>query len=356
MNALVLIAAIVATTFTANSAVAEDAKPKREIVKSGDYELVLPLGLQADSAYIPEDNPLSAEKVSLGKLLFFDKRLSKDGNISCASCHNPFHGFADTDPTSSGVGFLTGLRNSPTSINRLFSAEQFWDGRAKDLEEQSHGPLTNPVEMAMASHDDVVKEVARLQGYAPLFEKAFGKGEITMPRIAQAIASYERTVLAGNAPYDRYRAGNKGAMSAEQVKGLELFEGKADCATCHVSFNFSDEMYHNLGVGWDAKGKKFADPGRFDMTEKDADKGKFKTPTLRNVTDTAPYMHDGSEATLRDVMVLYNRGGNANPGLDAKMKALNLSDTEIDALVAFMFALTGPVTNAEPPAPGSLPK
>lgn len=327
-----------------------------EVVKSGSYELVLPLGLQADSAFIPEDNPLSADKIALGKLLFFDKRLSKDGNVSCASCHNPFHGFADPDATSAGVGFLTGLRNSPTAINRLFSAEQFWDGRAKDLEEQSHGPLTNPVEMAMASHDDVVKEVARLQGYKPLFKKSFGDEEITMTRIAQAIASYERTVLAGNAPYDRYRAGDKGAMSAQQVKGLELFEGKANCATCHVSFNFSDEMYHNLGVGWDAKTKKFADQGRFDVTEKDADRGQFKTPTLRNVTDTAPYMHDGSEATLRDVMVLYNRGGNANPGLDGKMKPLELSDDEIDALVAFMYALTGPVTNAEPPPASSMPK
>lgn len=353
-----LISFAVAALLTALiSSVASAAdEPKKEVVKSGSYELVLPLGLQADSAYIPEENPLSAEKVSLGKLLFFDKRLSKDGNISCASCHNPFHGFADPDPTSAGVGFLTGNRNSPTSINRLFSAEQFWDGRAKDLEEQSHGPLTNPVEMAMASHDDVVKEVARLQGYKPLFKKAYGDDEITMPRIAQAIASYERTVLAGDAPYDRYRAGDKGAMSAQQVKGLELFEGKANCATCHVSFNFTDEMYHNLGVGWDAKAKTFADPGRFDVTEKDADKGKFKTPTLRNVTETAPFMHDGSEATLRDVMVLYNRGGNANPGLDAKMKPLGLSDGEIDALVAFMYALTGPVTNAEPPAAGSMPK
>lgn len=353
---LAVVLAISIATVTASDSFAQDKAGKQEVVKSGNYELVLPLGLQADSAYIPEDNPLSAEKVELGKLLFFDKRLSKDGNVSCASCHNPFHGFADPAMTSDGVGFLTGKRNSQTSMNRLFSAEQFWDGRAKDLEEQAHGPLTNPVEMAMASHDDVVKEVARLQGYRPMFKKAFGDDEVTMPRIGQAIASYERTVLAGNAPYDRYRAGDKGAMSAQQVKGLELFEGKANCATCHVSFNFTDEMYHNLGVGWNAQGKAFADPGRFDVTEKDADKGKFKTPTLRNVAETAPYMHDGSEASLRDVMVLYNRGGNANPGLDEKMKPLKLSDDEIDALVAFMNALTGPITNAEPPPAGSMPQ
>ncbi len=358
MKTISLLLALSLTVLAGQASAADEkaAKTSQEVVKSGDFELVLPLGLQADSAYVPDDNPLSADKVALGKLLFFDKRLSKDGNISCASCHNPYHGFADPDATSAGVGFLTGGRNSPTSLNRLFSAEQFWDGRAKDLEEQSHGPLTNPVEMAMASHDDVVKEVARLQGYKPLFEKAYDDGEITMPRIAKAIASYERTVLAGNAPYDQYRAGDKGAMSAQQVKGLELFEGKANCATCHVSFNFTDEMYHNLGVGWDASAKKFADQGRYDVTEKDANRGQFKTPTLRNVTETAPFMHDGSEATLRDVMVLYNRGGNENPGLDAKMKPLGLNDGELDALVAFMYALTGPVTNAEPPPAGSLPK
>lgn len=354
MERRALALAVAFATLSASGASAVDAKS--EVVKSGSYELKLPLGLQADSAYVPDDNPLSADKVTLGKLLFFDRRLSKDDTVSCATCHNPYHGFGDPDRVSTGVGFLTGGRNSPTVINRLFSAEQFWDGRAKDLEEQSHGPLTNPVEMAMASHDDVVKEVGRLQGYKPLFEKAFGDDAVTMPRIAQAIASYERTVLAGNAPYDRYKAGDEGAMSAQQVKGMELFEGKANCATCHVSFNFTDEMYHNLGVGWDANAKKLADLGRYDVTQKDVNKGQFKTPTLRNVTETAPYMHDGSEATLREVMVLYDRGGNANPNLDAKMKPLNLTDDEIDALVAFMYALTGPVTNAEPPAPSEFPK
>jgi len=337
-----------ALTLGAAGMVAAEPAPKAEVVKSGDYELVLPLGLQADAAYVPENNPLSAEKIALGRLLFFDQRLSRDGTIACASCHNPYHGFADPDRTSTGVGLQRGTRNSPTAVNRLFSAEQFLDGRAADLEEQSKGPFVNPVEMAMASHDDVVKEVVRRPGYKPLFEGAFGDGEITMERIAQAIASYERTLLAGNAPYDRYRAGDKGAMSAQQVRGLELFEGKANCATCHVSFNFTDEMYHNLGVG--------ADPGRFGVTKRDADRGRFKTPTLRNVTRTAPYMHDGSEATLRDVMLLYNRGGNANPNLDAKMKPLGLSDDEIDAMVAFMHALTGPVTNAAPVPPTSLPR
>ena len=330
--------------------------PKLQVVESGDYKLVLPLGLQADSAYIPEDNKLSEPKIQLGKLLFFDTRLSKDGNLSCASCHNPHHGFADAAATSAGVGFLRGGRNSPTVINRLFSAEQFWDGRAKDLEEQAHGPLTNPIEMAMGSHDDVVAEVSKIPGYRPLFKKAFGNDEVTMPRIAQAIASYERTVLAGNSPYDRYQAGDKSALSPQQIQGLALFQGKANCETCHVSFNFSDENYHNLGVGWTPASQNFADNGLFDVTKKDSDRGRFKTPTLRNVAESPPYMHDGSENTLRDVMIFYNRGGEANPGLDPKMKPLNLNREEVDAVIAFMHALTGPVANAAPPSPASMPR
>ncbi len=343
---LVAVWALVGSTAVA----AEAASPKGEVLKSGDFELVLPLGLQADAAYVPDGNPITAEKVALGKLLFFDKRLSSDDTVSCASCHNPYHGYGDANEKGVGVGSKVGGRNSQTALNRLFSAEQFWDGRAQDLEDQAHGPLTNPLEMAMPSHDAVVAKVKSIKGYGPLFQKAYGDGEITMPRIAQAIATYERTVLAGNSPYDRYKAGDKSAMSAEQIEGLALFEGKANCATCHASFNFSDENYHNLGVGWDAGAGKLADEGRFAVSKRDADKGAFKTPTLRNVAERAPYMHDGSEPTLRDVMVLYNRGGNANPHLDAKMKPLGLTDGEIDAVVAFMYSLSGPVTNATPPA------
>ncbi|MGE5183621.1 MAG: cytochrome-c peroxidase [Acidobacteriota bacterium] len=329
------------------------AKPsaaKREVVKSGSYVLELPLGLQADAAFVPEGNPLSKEKIELGRMLYFDPRLSRDGTLACAGCHNPYHGFADPDPTSRGVGLKLGARNSPTVINRLFSAEQFWDGRAKDLEEQAHGPLLNPVEMAMPSHDEVVASCKKVEAYKPLFKAAFGSDEITMPRIAQAIATYERTVVSGNSPYDRYQAGDKDALSASQVRGLALFAGKANCVTCHVSFNFTDENYHNLGVGWDPTKKELKDLGRYEVTKRDADKGAFKTPTLRNIVETAPYMHDGSEATLRDVIELYDRGGNANPYLSPKIKPLHLTAAEKEDLLAFLLALTGDVNNLEPPA------
>lgn len=327
------------------------AKPARETLKSGSFSLDLPLGLQAGAAYVPDNNPLSVDKISLGKLLYFDPRLSKDKTISCATCHNPFHGFADPEPTSKGVSGKLGARNSPTVINRLFSKEQFWDGRAEDLEDQAHGPLMNPVEMAMPKPDEVVKRVKAVHGYSPLFQKAFGSKEITMPRIAQAIASYERTVVSGNSPFDRYVAGDKDAMSASAVRGWGLFVGKANCQVCHVGFNFTDEGYHNLGVGMD---KRKPDRGRYGVTKADGEKGAFKTPTLRNVGETAPYMHDGSENTLRGVIDLYDRGGVKNPWLSKEIKPLHLTPAEIDDLVAFLESLTGEVQNLDPPA--SLPR
>jgi len=338
-------------TCTAQAQLPASSPPARETLRSGNWSMELPLGLQAGSAYIPDNNPISPEKVTLGKLLYFDPRLSKDKTIACASCHNPFHGFTDPARTSKGVGGKLGTRNSPTVINRLFSKEQFWDGRAADLEEQAHGPLVNPVEMAMPSHRDVVSRVRAIKGYLPYFQKAFGGPEITMPRIAQAIACYERTVVAGNSPFDRYMAGDKDAMSAAAVRGMELFNGKANCKTCHTGFNFTDESYHNLGVGMD---KPTPDLGRYLISKAESEKGAFKTPTLRNVAQTAPYMHDGSEATLRQVIEFYNRGGNKNPWLSKEIKPLNLGSRDIDDLVAFLDSLTGEVSGLEPP--DSLPR
>ncbi len=340
---------LIAVTF--GSAFAESAAVKRESVKSGAWQMTLPLGLQADAAYIPEDNPMNEGKIELGKLLYFDPRLSKDATISCATCHNPFHGFADPGAFSAGVGRQLGGRNSPTVLNRLFSAEQFWDGRAKDLEAQAHGPLTNPVEMTMGSHDEVVAVVAGIKGYGPHFAKGFGDPKVTMDRIAKAIAAYERTVVTGNSPYDRYQAGDKGALSASAVRGMELFNGRAKCSTCHASFNFTDENYRNIGVGMDAKKP---DLGRFDFTKNEADKGAFKTPTLRNVDQTAPYMHDGSEATLMDVVEFYAKGGIPNPQLSSDIKPIKLTYNQKVDLVEFMRALTGDVANAE--APTDLPQ
>lgn len=322
-----------------------------ESVTSGGFVLELPQGLQAGAAYLPENNPLTAEKIALGKALYFDARLSKDGTVSCASCHNPFHGFEDPSPTSHGVGHKLGTRNSPTVINRLFSKEQFWDGRAEDLEAQAKGPMGNPVEMANASHPEVVARLAKIKGYAPLFKAAFGSEQITIDRVVQAIASYERTVLSGNSPYDRYQAGDKNALSPEAVHGMDVFNGKGNCKVCHAGFNFSDESYHNLGVGMTAAKP---DLGRFDQTKKASDRGAFKTPGLRNIAERAPYMHDGSEQTLRQVIEFYNRGGVPNPNLSKEIKPLALSDDEITALVAFLEALSGDVQNSAPPS--SLPR
>jgi cytochrome c peroxidase len=338
------------TTAGAESAVPAGAK-KGETLSAGSFSLELPIGLQAGAAYVPDSNPLTADKIALGRLLYFDPRFSNDRTLSCASCHNPYHGFADPARTSKGLTGKLGTRNSPTVINRLFSKEQFWDGRAEDLEAQAKGPLVNPVEMQMASLDEVVARVKGVKGYAPLFRKAFGDDRIDIDRVAQAIASYERTVVSGNSPYDRYTAGDQSAISGSAVRGLALFNGKANCKTCHTGFNFTDESYHNIGVGMD---KPKPDLGRFDQTKVETDRGAFKTPTLRNVTETAPYMHDGSAATLHQIVDFYNKGGVKNPQLSKEIKALNLQGDEIDDLIAFLESLTGEIENAEPPA--SLPQ
>lgn len=341
----------VATAFLAlGIALAPTASRADEEVVSGTWKMTLPRGLQKDAAYVPENNPVSDAKIELGRDLYFDTRLSKDDTVSCATCHAPEHGFAEPRKTSQGVGGKLGKRNAPTVINRLFSSNQFWDGRADDLEAQAKGPITNPIEMAMDSPEAVVKKLSAIAGYKALFKKAYGSDEVSMDRIADAIASYERTVVSGDSAWDRYQAGDKKALTAQQVRGLELFNGKANCATCHASFNFSDENFHNLGVGWDESKKELADVGRFEVTKADTDKGAFKTPTLRNVSQTGPYMHDGSEATLREVVVLYNRGGNKNPWLSPKMKPLALTEAEIDDLVAFLGALDGEVKAQGKPA------
>jgi cytochrome c peroxidase len=322
-----------------------------ETLTVGGVSLELPLGLQAGSAYVPEGNPPTPERVDLGRLLYFDVRLSHDRTVSCATCHDPKHGFAEPRKTSTGIGGKIGGRNAPTVINRLFSAEQFWDGRAADLEAQALGPLINPIEMGMTSHDVVAEVVRTIPGYGPLFEKAFGSAEVTIDRLGQAIASYERTVWSGNSPYDRHQAGDAEALSAAARRGLALFEGKGNCVTCHAGFNFTDESYHNLGVGMAAASP---DLGRYDVTKADADRGAFKTPTLREIVNSAPYMHDGSVATLAEVVALYDRGGEKNPWLSKEMRPLGLTGDEKRDLVAFLEALSGEVSGTE--VPSTFPK
>ena len=332
-----------ASEMTTPSAVAQG-----EPFSSGDYNAVLPMGLQASAAFVRDDNPMSLKKISLGRMLYFDPRLSADGKLSCATCHDPSKGFADGRKTSIGIHGKSGARNAPTVINRLFSADQFWDGRAADLEAQALGPVQNPIEMGNTM-DGMTANLKRILPYAGLFRAAFGTPEITASRVAQAIASYERTILSGGSPYDRYQAGETKAMSESAVRGLALFNDttRANCVTCHAGFNFTDESYHNLGVGMDAAKP---DLGRFEITKNEVDKGAFKTPTLRNVTETAPYMHDGSDATLLEVIDLYDRGGNPNPWLSKEIKSLHLTDQEKQDLVAFMKALTAPVLGTERPS------
>jgi cytochrome c peroxidase len=291
----------------------------------------------------PADDPYSAAKVELGRFLYFDSRLSSDGTISCASCHAPEKAFADGNPVSTGIGGQKGGRSAPTVINRAYSTQQFWDGRAPSLEEQAKGPIANPIEMtteksADAAHAAVVKRLKGVAGYMKMFEKAFGAKDITIDHVARAIATFERTVYSGNAPFDRYNAGDKKAMSESQVRGMDIFFNKTACDSCHIGFNFTDGSYVNIGIGMD---KPKPDLGRFVVSQKEEDKGAFKTPTLREVEHHAPYMHDGSIKTLADVVEHYNKGGIKNAHLDQRLKPLNLTDQDKRDLVNFLTALSG---------------
>jgi len=285
----------------------------------------------------PRDNPYSAAKVELGRYLYFDRRLSADDTVSCASCHAPQFGFTDGAPVSTGIRAQKGGRSAPTVINRAYSLAQFWDGRAGTLEEQAKGPMANPIEMGN-THEAVVSRLKTIAGYRPLFAKAFGGEEIDIDRVAQAIASFERTVLSGNAPYDRYKAGNRAAMSGASVRGMKVFFDKAQCDRCHEGSNFTLNAYANIGIGAD---KPDPDVGRFAVTKDPKDWGAFKTPTLREIEHTAPYMHDGGLKTLDEVVEYYNKGGNPNRNLDQNIKKLNLTEGEKKDLVEFLKALSG---------------
>jgi cytochrome c peroxidase len=333
-------------------------------------ELALPIPEGVLPPEIPADNPPTQAKVDLGRELYFDARLSSDGTIACASCHAPQSGFADPrgTKTSGGIGGLIGTRNAPTILNALFLSEQFWDGRSPSLEHQALQPFVNPVEMGIADEAALVARVAGIEEYRPLFEAAFGSSEVTAPRIGQALASFERTLIALNAPIDRFLAGDATAISDSAKRGWELFNAKARCNTCHGWVEafplFTDELYHNIGVGVrnvdfagvaaraagartpeevDALALQDAEAselGRFLVTREPRDMGAFKTPQLRNVALTAPYMHDGSEATLLDVIEFYDRGGENNPHLDGGIRPLGLTDPEKADLVELMKTFT----------------
>ena len=307
-------------------------------------EIVAPLGLPPIP--ISDDNPPTAETLALGKKLYFDTRLSADNTIACASCHDPAKGFTDNRKTSLGFKQQTGNRSAPTVLNAAYSPRQFWDGRAPSLEAQAAGPISNPIEMNLP-HEACVDKVNADPEYRALFAKAFGEGAIQMVHIQKAIATFERTIVTGNSPFDRYQYGNdKSALSESAARGLALFmdRDRANCATCHIvgaqSALFTDGLFHNLGAGMNPEGE-LTDPGRFAETKNEADRGAFKTPTLRNIAQTAPYMHDGSVKTLRAVVDFYVGGGSSNPHLDKQIKPLALTGRDREDLVAFLESLTG---------------
>jgi cytochrome c peroxidase len=311
------------------------------------HKLAIPAGLEQDYArFVPADNPLTAEKIELGKMLYFDPRLSVDGTVSCATCHNPIFGYSNGVQFSPGFKGQLGNRNSPTTLNRLYSTVQFWDGRSNSLEDQALGPVQNPVEMANTV-PGMIANLNKISGYKPYFQKAFGSEEITADRVARAIAAFERTLLTGNSPFDRFQAGDPNAISDSAKQGFTIFMGKGNCHECHPLPAFTDEKFHNVGVGMD---KPKPDLGRYTVTKNEEDKGAFKTPTLRQIAETAPYLHDGSATTIEEVVDLYNRGSIKNPHLDEKMKPLGLNKAERADLVAFLKTLTGEAPMIEQPA------
>ncbi|HEU4684609.1 MAG TPA: cytochrome c peroxidase [Nitrospira sp.] len=289
------------------------------------------------------------QKVELGKQLYFDTRLSKNNSVSCAFCHNPGTGFADARQFSIGAFGTAGGRQAPTVYNTGFLPLQFWDGRAASLEQQAIGPIHNPIEMA-EQHETVVPKIAKIPGYQKQFQLVFGAGP-SLQHIADAIAAFERTIVSQNSAFDKFVMGESGAMSAAAARGMALFKGKARCILCHNGPNFTDNQFHNLGVP--QVGELKEDLGRYMVTRAEKDKGAFKTPTLRSIVETAPYMHDGVFKTLEEVIDFLDQGGGPNPHLSPLMKPLGLAPEEKSDLIEFLKALTGAPLKVTPP---KLPK
>jgi cytochrome c peroxidase len=358
--ALFIAAAATATTFGVVSAGPPAAMPPK-----------LPIGVspQLYAIAVPPGREPTPEMAALGEMLFTDKRLSIDNTVSCSTCHDPAKGFVDHKVTSEGVGGQRGTRNAPTILNAMFQASMFWDGRAATLEDQAKLPILNPIEMGQKSPDDVVAKVRGIPELAEPLKRLNGR-DPTYDDIAAAIASFERTQYSGNAPFDRFIAGDEQAIDESAKRGWVLFNGKGRCTGCHevnaINPLFSDQKFHNIGIAAHkqnfpdlarealkvvrsgdqkqvdelALGTKFSELGRFLVTKHQDDVGAFKTETLRNIGITAPYMHDGSLTTLWDVMDHYNKGGVPNPYLDGGMQRLGLTESEIDDMVAFLFTLT----------------
>lgn len=344
----------------------------------GADDLKLPLGIPADMYryVIPKDNPLTPESIALGKQLFFDTRLSADGTVSCATCHAQDKGFVDRFPTSKGIRAQFGKRNAPTVLNAMFQQSFFLDGRAASLEEQAKLPIINPIEMGMKDGAEVTRKIAGIPEYVSAFQAVYHR-PVSYDDIGRAIASYERTLVSADSPFDRFMAGDEKALSESERRGWSLFNGKGRCMSCHGFSQtqpfFSDNRFHNIGIAAHkanfvelatkaramvASGNlkqidelaiqtDLSELGRFLVTKNYSDTGAFKTSALRNIALTAPYMHDGSLPTLWDVMDHYNKGGIQNPFLDGGIQRLGLTEAEIDDLVAFMGSLTAGDQKAE---------
>ena len=325
---------------------------------------------------IPPDNPQTPEKISLGQRLFFDRRLSVDGTVSCRTCHDPAFAFTDRKPTSVGIKGRVGQRNAPTVLNALYNKTQFWDGRVNTLEEQAALPIVNSVEMAQPNLDAAVAQIATVAEYQHAFQQVFHRPP-NGPDLLRAIASYERTQLAFDCPFDHFIAGDKNAIDASARRGWDLFNTQARCNKCHALTDtqrdvtvFTDNDFHNIGIGIirhnvvalarqaeqlinsgdtsaidrAAIQTDMSALGRFLITKKEKDIASFKTPDIRNVLVTGPYFHDGSQETLWDVIDHYNKGdGLQNPYLDEDIQPLALTESEIDDLVAFMASLTSAI-------------
>src|SRR6185436_5912551 len=319
---------------------------------------VPPFGMEEFFKEVPQQ-PIPT-RVRLGRWLFFDKRLSADNSLSCASCHQPEFAFSQTTAVSTGLNGVKGTRKAPSLINLAARTvlpdipedrEQtfFWDGRVSSLEHQVLVPIANRDEMGL-DRQAMIARLSAMQGYRPYFREAFGSEQITQERIATALSDYVRTRMSGNAPYDRWTYASDGRAMSEQAKrGSELFFFNARCAGCHAGFNFSDGRFHNIGVGWGPVSRSFKDEGRLAVSHDPRDRGAFKTPGLRDVSRHAQYMHDGSLATLKDVVEFYNRGGGVNPSLTARVRPLGLTPADVDALVAFLESLDGEGYQDAPP-------
>ncbi len=287
----------------------------------------------------PEDNKPTAARIELGKMLFFDKRLSGNGDMSCATCHNPVLGWSDGLPTAKGFNDEVLERASPTVINSAYNSIQMWDGRNKSLEEQALGPITSKTEMNM----EIAKLINWLNGnqnYVNAFQKAYPNREINIQTVAMAIASFERTIISNNSAFDFWVKGDKKAMTKQQVQGFKVFldPNKGNCAACHLAPNFTDDGFHNIGL--QSFAEENPDLGRYEQKPVKLMKGAFKTPTLRNIALTAPYFHDGSAKNLEEVIDHYIEGGITKSNLSPNMKTLSINDEEKQALIAFLQALT----------------